>query len=107
MIWHLNTLTITNGTTTSNVLTMADSGYTRDSYTLLFYVPATVAEALVVQVSHDNVTYVTLQSGAVDIALPAGKGTQLCRVAAPFVRVLAGGAVAATRTIPVAYGADN
>lgn len=107
MIWHLNTLTITSGTTTSNVLTMADSGYARSSYKLLFYVPATVAEALTVQVSHDNVTYVTLQSTAVDVALPAGKGTQLCGVAAPFIRVVAGANVAATRTIPVALGADN
>ncbi len=99
MNWFPLTFSIESGTNTSNVIDTTLYGYNLHSHRFLFAVPGTVAETLNIQLSFDNVTYVTLQSGAADIVLAVDKATQLYGVQARYIRLRSGVNVAATRTI--------
>ncbi|MGL5934105.1 MAG: hypothetical protein ACRCZI_00630 [Cetobacterium sp.] len=107
MNWYPATFTIPSGQTTSNVIDVSTTyNYTNHSYRYLFAVPPTVSETLVFQVSFDNVIFVTLQSGAVDIDLPSNKATQVYGVMCRYARIQATVNVGGTRVIQASVAAE-
>ena len=68
-----------------------------------FFAPATLPETLTVQVTHDGgTTWVPHQDSAgADITLTAAKATIVRPIACNGIRLVAGGAVAAERSIGV------
>lgn len=63
--------------------------------------PDTLPETVTIEVTDDGTNWVTLQSGAVDIELPAGKATVVTVLSSRGLRLVAGGAVGADRTFGV------
>lgn len=99
---NLEDLVILSGATSSRVVDAeAESA---DAAAIMIYGPVTLAESVVIAVSYDNVTFVTLHDGTADIASPlAGKARQYTELqGAKYWKLLAGGAVAADRTFKVA-----
>lgn len=97
MLWHETTLTIASGQTLSPALDLTSYG-TRYVRRVLLIAPATLPESVTVLVSTDDSTYATLQSGAADIVLPAGKATQINGFQTKWLKLQAGGAAGADRT---------
>lgn len=106
MNWFPATFTIANGGTTSSVVDLNDYNYGNHSYRVILLVPATAVETISVQVSFDNITFVTLQSGGADVVVPGGKATQLYGIMVRYVRLQSASAVGATRIIPASVSAE-
>ena len=98
-------LTIVSGQTLSPALDLDTYGkrYVRR---LLVLAPATLPETVTLAVSVDDVTYATLQSGAADIIFPATKATQINGFQVRYIKMQAGGAVAADRTFSLTITAE-
>jgi len=78
-------MTISSGTSTSGVIVAFD-----DAWGLTIYSPATMtaSQAFVeVEPTSTGTTFVTLQSGGVDVTLPAGKATVISPVPFKQMRV--------------------
>lgn len=94
---HYNapTLTIANGQTASGSIGQATIKAARG---IAIFAPSTLPETVYVTVSNDGgSTYQTLQSGGNDVTIGAGKALIIDSVAFNDLRLLAGGAVAASR----------
>lgn len=114
-VMPLPDLVISSGQTVSNVLTargaptapnMATTGdgY-RDSDFITIHAPDTLPEAVVVNVSdRSGGNFNPLQRNAVDVAVPAGKSITVDGISFEQLELVAGGAVAATRTFKVEKG---
>ena len=102
-IWTQKTLTIPNGQTSSNEIDL-EAVLARNAVHLLVQSPGTLTETVNPQVSIDGSAYVILQSGGTDIALPAGRGTQLQHITVRKFKVVATGAVGGERVFTVAVG---
>lgn len=64
--------------------------------------PATLPDTVTIQVSHDDVTYATLNNGTADVAAPAaGKAGVYDQLVFPYWRLSAAANVAADRTFKV------
>src|SRR5918999_5203191 len=94
------TLTIASGAAISNVLTLNDGAALR-VWTAVVYAPATLPEAVTVEVSADEVTWDTLRANGEDVALAAGKADPLIGLACHALRLKAGANVAADRVFTV------
>lgn len=97
-------LTISSGGTTSNVLsfeTSADIDSLRDADAVCLYAPTALTGTISVEVSDDNSTWNTLQSGAVDVTIAVNKAVTLQDVVWPFMRLKSSLAEGAARTFRV------
>lgn len=98
------TLTIANGGTLSEELSLQPNG-ARRRVTLLIISPNTLAESVTVRVRRvvaaGTTLAGTLQSGGTDIVLPAGKATLIDPLTAASIQLVAGGAVGAERVFQV------
>jgi len=96
--WRDGTLVIPNTGTESPVLDLKESG-SRYRITMGFGSPATLPETVKIHVARTTTgTFFVLQTGGVDITLPAGKGTVVDLMTWGALKLVAGGAVAAART---------
>lgn len=90
----INQLTIANGQTLSNIQQVATGE------TLGLIAPATMPEALTINVSHDGVTFAKLHDGSADVTGPAaGKARTYLGFPYKYIQLVAGGAVGAQRVI--------
>lgn len=105
MRYSVTTLQIDSGQTLSSVVDL-DQFNAFQSHQVLILSPAALPETVTLQVSLDGATYVDLQSGGTDVTLPVGKGTQINNFIARYMRLSAGGAVAANRTFSLSISAD-
>jgi hypothetical protein len=93
---RVQTLTIPNAGTTSNVVYLKDQGAWR-SFNAMLYAPATLPETVTVEVSPDDVVWDTLRASGSDITLAAGKADPLIGLTCYALRLKAGAAVAGAR----------
>lgn len=103
-LWAPATLTILGGQTESPEFDLRISVNAPLAVNLLIIAPATLPETITIRVTIDGTTYGTLQSGAADIVLPAGKATQVQNVTAQKFKLVAGAAVGVDRLFHIALG---
>jgi len=106
MRWEQTSLTITSGGTLTPALDLDANYGPHYVRRVLILAPATLPETVTVLVSIDDVTYVTLQSGATDIAVPQGKGTQINGFQCRYLKLQASGAVGANRVFGLTIVAE-
>lgn len=88
-------LTIANGATESQVIAPVGLGL---HCALLIIAPTTLAETVNIKVARlSTTTFQVLQTNALDIAIPAGKATQVVLFGGCHWKLVATGAVAAQR----------
>lgn len=101
MAQQTNTVTIASGQTVSGVLSLHGASGAK-ALTLNIISPATLPETVNIELGNAVAgNYGRLQSGAVDIALAAGKATILDSIVSITLRLVATGAVAADRAFIV------
>ena len=92
-------LVMTSGTAFSQAMVNFD-----DAKSLTIYAPATVTSTQIlveIEPSATGTSFVTLQSGAIDVEIPAGKGTVFEPGVWPQLRLHGSASEASTRRFPV------
>jgi hypothetical protein len=94
----LPALTFSTASTTSNAIGILD-----DSWGLTLYSPSALTGTITVQVepTDTGTNFVDLQSGGVDVTLPAGKATVINPIPFRQLRLITGTTEAAARTFTV------
>ena len=108
VIWdsgRTKTLTIASAATTSDILNLAGLRALRITSILIISPPALTGVVTILVAEKDSDTFVTLQSGGVDIALPAGKATQLTNITAGIIQLSSTIAEGANRDFRLLGGA--
>jgi hypothetical protein len=104
-LWAPATLTILIGQTQSEELVLSTyTGMGRLAVNVLILAPVSLPETVILHVSIDGTAFAVLQSGATDITIPQGKGTQVINVTAQKLKLVAGSAVGADRIFTLAIG---
>jgi len=93
------TITILSGGTESEIVEALELA---PAVSVLIIAPATMPEAVVLQVAESPAgTFTTLQTDGADVALAAGKATQLTVMGGAYWRLKAGGAAGADRAFRI------
>jgi len=94
----LPAMTIVNGSSYSNVISLFD-----DATALTIFSPASLTGVVTIETEPTSTgsNFVTLQSGGTDVTLPAGKSTVINKVGWHQMRLASASAEAAARAFPV------
>ncbi len=104
--WSRYTATILSGQTLSASVSVDGLGH-QTVKDLIFFSPGTLPEGVTIEISLLGTDFSTLQSGGVDISLPAGKATQIFGLSLGHFRLKADAGVGADRAFEIGVANSN